>query len=92
MERTDRLNLYRRALKEWGNEAQVLMTFEECGELINALAKFPRERVTKEDVITELADVTIMCEQLALLFGYGDFQQEKENKLKRLEERLNKKE
>ena len=46
------------------------MVFEECGELINALAKVYRGRSSGQDVITELADVSIMIEQMATMLGF----------------------
>jgi NTP pyrophosphatase (non-canonical NTP hydrolase) len=66
------------------------MVMEESGEMLNALGKANRGRVTKEDVITELVDVSIMMEQMAVHFGYDEFKTEKERKLKRLKERLEK--
>jgi NTP pyrophosphatase (non-canonical NTP hydrolase) len=65
---------------------------EETGELLAALGKFDRNRVGEADVITELADVSIMVEQMAVVFGMDDFKKEKERKLTRLKERLDKKE
>jgi NTP pyrophosphatase (non-canonical NTP hydrolase) len=65
---------------------------EETGELLAALGKFDRNRVGEADVITELADVSIMVEQMAVVFGLDDFKREKERKLTRLKERLDKKE
>lgn len=32
-------------------------------------AKFRRGRVNEDDIITEIADVMIMCEQMAAYFG-----------------------
>ena len=64
------------------------MLVEECGELLNALAKLRRKRVQIEDVITELADVSIMCEQLATYFDIRKFKMEKDRKLERLKERI----
>ena len=49
-----------------------------------------RGRVSREEVITELADVTIMCEQIAQLVGYEDYEKELDRKLNRLVERLKK--
>lgn len=84
------LQLYNKALNQYGIKAQEWVLIEECGELLNALAKLKRGRSTKEDIITELADVHIMVEQMALFFGLEEFQAEKERKLQRLQERLNK--
>ena len=42
----------------------------------------------RSDVITELADVSIMMEQMATYFGLEEYINEKERKLKRLRERI----
>lgn len=43
-----------------------------------------------DDIITEIADVMIMCEQLSNYFGKEKVALERERKLTRLEERLSK--
>lgn len=78
------------AISKFGEEKQIDMAIEECSELINALEKFRRGRVERFDVITEIADVQIMCEQMAIIFGEGGVFIEKQRKLERLKERLNK--
>lgn len=88
MELSKRREVYETALTKWGIENQLWMVIEECGELLNAIGKMRRERVTREEVITELADVTIMCEQIAQYVGYDDYTKEMERKLERLKERL----
>lgn len=91
MERNNNeLKIYNRALNRFGISAQQWMLVEEVGELLDAIAKLKRNRCTKADVITELADVHIMVEQMALFYGWEDFVKEKELKLKRLEDRLGK--
>lgn len=90
MEVSRRRQIYEKALVKWGFENQLWMVVEECGELLNAIGKMRRERVKREDVITELADVTIMCEQIAQYMGYDDYTKEMERKLGRLKERLTK--
>ena len=89
---TEKVLLYVNVLDSWGIEAQVAMVMEETGEMLSALAKARRGRVSKDEIITELADVSIMVEQMALVFGLDDFKKEKERKLTRLKERLDKKE
>ncbi len=84
------VELYNRTLNNYGIVNQEWMLVEECGELMNAFAKLRRGRASKEDILTELADVHIMIEQMACFFGLEEFQAEKERKLARLEERLNK--
>lgn len=88
MKEEEKIQLYTDVLSAWGIGNQVFMVMEETGEMLNALAKVNRGRVTKEEVITELADVSIMMEQMAFYFGYEDFKAEKERKLNRLRERL----
>lgn len=90
MEKTERISLFSKALEKWGVPAQQKMLMEEVGELFSAIGKFDRMRVEAKDVITELADVSIMVEQMATLFGYGAFEKEREYKLNRLKERLEK--
>ena len=90
MEKEERIKLYLRAIRNWGEEAQTDMVNEECGELITAIAQFKRGRTSHHDVMTELADVSIMVEQLATIMSYSDFEQEKDRKLERLRERLDK--
>lgn len=84
MEKNDRLSLYNAAIAKWGVGAQKNMAYEEIGELLTALARDDRGRATAEDIITELADVTIMCEQLATILGYDLYELELERKLLRL--------
>lgn len=88
MSEKERLKLYETAIEKWGIEAQVFMVMEETGEMLNALAKANRGRVTSEEIITELADVSIMVEQMASYFGWEEFKKEKQRKLKRLGGRL----
>jgi hypothetical protein len=84
MEKEERLKLYKKAIDLWGVEAQRNMAFEELGELNTILARDRRGRATKEEILTELADVTIMCEQMAVILGFEDYEKELDNKLIRL--------
>lgn len=90
MEKEERFKLYGKAICKWGVEAQREMAYEELGELITAIARHRRGRASKEEIITELADVTIMCEQLAFMLGFEDFEKEKDRKLIRLIDKLEK--
>ena len=82
--------IYKAALEKWGAESQIGMLTEECGELLSAINKFNRSRCSNDDVLTELADVSIMVEQLSLIYGgYEKFQIEKDKKLIRLLKRIN---
>lgn len=87
---SEKNQLFEQVLTKWGIINQVFMVMEECGELLNVLAKAKRGRASKDEIITELADVSIMVEQMAFFYGEKDFLIEKERKLQRLKERLNK--
>ena len=83
---SEKNQLFEQVLTKWGIINQVFMVME----LLNVLAKAKRGRASKEEIITELADVSIMVEQMAFFYGEKDFLIEKERKLQRLKERLNK--
>ena len=76
----------------YGPAAQIDMMIEEMSELTKALCKFKRALpgstvdMEIESVLEEMADVQIMLNQMALIFG--DFNEWEITKLERLEERL----
>ena len=76
------------AVKKFGNLSQIEMAKEECAELIVALEHLRRGRVGEDAIITEIADVQIMMDQLAFIFGPDKVEAERDRKLVRLEERL----
>jgi NTP pyrophosphatase (non-canonical NTP hydrolase) len=82
--------LYALALDKWGRDAQLNMVVEECAELIVKLGHYRRERATKESVLDELADVSIMVNQACHILGITDNELESaiKFKLNRLAERL----
>lgn len=82
--------LYKAALDSYGKEAQIKMAIEECSELINALCKDFRGRTNNDCVATEIADVMIMCEQMAEIYGKENVNNEICYKKHRLADRLRK--
>jgi NTP pyrophosphatase (non-canonical NTP hydrolase) len=82
------MTTYARALAHYGSRAQIDQTIEECAELIVALRHLMRGRAKEAQVIEELADVQIMLEQMFLLFGAEDVQDQIREKLARLEKRI----
>ena len=82
-------SILRAAIAKYGISHQIDMAHEEMGELIVALHHLKRGKATADDVITEIADVTIMIYQLAEMFGVEKVQAEIDRKLKRLSERMN---
>lgn len=76
------------ALAHYGRENQMAKTIEECAELIDALCKWSQGRCPAEAVVTELADVCVMCGQMWEVFGRDAFRREVERKLERLGRRI----
>ena len=62
--------LYRRALEEWGEEAQIDVLLEEMGELLVALSKRNREinGSSEEEIKDEIVDLQIALDQAKLIF------------------------
>ena len=84
------MELYMDAIRNWGVDAQIDMVYEECGELLTAVSRLRRGRCTIDDVVTEMADVSIMIDQLNVMFNLGEkFDKEKSRKIKRLRDKLN---
>jgi len=88
MTKEEEMNILNDALNTYGIVKQQWMLVEECGELLNAIAKSKRGRVENEYIITELADVSIMIDQMAFFYGMDDFKDARKNKLLRLKGRL----
>ncbi len=81
-----------RAINTYGEQPQVDMCIEEMSELTKELLKLRRESTQagfqkrRENIKEEIADVQIMLEQLRMI--YGSTEKQEEFKLKRLKERL----
>ena len=80
--------IYRNALESFGYDKQIFMLVEECGELLSAINKLNRGRISNEEVLDELADVSIMVEQIAEFFNWDFFLERKEFKQLRLRNRI----
>jgi len=81
--------LYQATLDKWGEEAQYDQAIEECAELITALKHYKRGKVSKDEIIAELADVTLMIGQLTWMFGVERIDQAIGEKLKKLKALIN---
>jgi len=80
--------VYQKAIDLWGTDAQIDMIEEECIELLLAIKRFKRGRGGIENIMEEVADVSIMGEQAEVIFDYSikDFKNAKFNRLeKRIE-------
>jgi len=90
--RPPRADIERKAIEVYTKENQVIKTLEELGELSQALSKwllcqsvFPPAEL-KANVKSEVADVQIMLDQMKMIFGPTDI--EEDVKLTRLAGRL----
>ena len=91
-------NILKKAISKYGTHNQMLKCAEECGELSRAVSRILIElssgdgfaaKESEENLYEELADVSIMVEQMIMMFDCMDevvVWQTK--KLKRLKERL----
>jgi NTP pyrophosphatase (non-canonical NTP hydrolase) len=84
-------DLFHAAIKNFGVESQIEMIKEECLELALALQKAKRKSNTKEEkeekydnIIDEIADVSIMIQQARMLFDSNKIDERIEFKLERL--------
>lgn len=66
-----------------GFHKQASMLVEECAELIDVMMKMRRNRRNDNDLLSELADVRIMVDQIALKFDNDEYTRMIVKKLKR---------
>ena len=76
------------AVEKFGAIHQMDKAIEEMSELTTALQHYKDDRASYEEVISEIADVSIMMYQMALLFGLDEFQDAVDEKIQRQEERM----
>lgn len=82
--------IYREAINAWGADMQIDMCVEEMAELTQALIKFKRGKGDLNNIAEEIADVSIMLEQMAMVFGcHNKSYAYKQYKLARLKNTLN---
>lgn len=77
----------------WGKTPQVLTAVEEMSELTKELLKdVNRKKDNREDIVEEFADVTIMLEQLKVIYNITDEELEGqiEKKIEKMEKRITK--
>ena len=80
--------IYQDALNKWGIEEQVKQAIEELTELSLALQHHKKGKSTISDIVSEIADVEIMCSQLRLICGDKMVDNAKSFKLLRLRGRI----
>ena len=80
---TTEKQIFKRAIEHYGMNDQCQVACEECAELIKALSKY--HRVTKHqaydkrkiqrcmnNIVEEVADVSIMIDQIKLMYGISE--------------------
>ncbi|MDY0212062.1 MAG: hypothetical protein RBR06_03550 [Desulfuromonadaceae bacterium] len=82
------IDLYRRTLASWGEQAQYDQSIEECAELSVALLHYRRAKASRQAVIDEMADVILMLGQLRWMFGSQEVDLAVERKRAKLERLL----
>ena len=83
------MNTYEKAIEHYGKVPQMVKAIEEMGELSTEIARniigvYPAD----DKMIDEVADVTIMMRQLAIMFGEKAVEDRIEYKLTRLKGRI----
>lgn len=68
----EREAVYRDAIKLWGADVQEIVAIEECSEIIKEICKTRRGQGSLGRLAEEIADVTIMMEQLRLMYDIND--------------------
>ena len=85
----ERVKVYTNALISYGDTNQMIVAVEELSELQKEICKILRGGENFPHLAEEIADATIMLEQLRLMFNINDEVCEyMDTKVRRLEERL----
>ena len=84
------MTILEEAIKVYGKDMQLTVAKEEFAELTKELCKSKRGADNRANIREEMADCYIMLEQLGIIFdiGYDEINQVIDEKLTRLEKRL----
>ena len=87
----DRKKVYINALITYGDQAQMIVAIEELSECQKEICKILRGGENFPHLAEEIADVSIMMEQMCMIFGLEDqVCEQMDRKVQRLDERLKK--
>ena len=86
------IDTYKQAISAYGEKAQKLMAIEEMSELTKEICKDFRGKLNREHLIEEMEDVTIMLDQMLLIYKISgeEVGLMRIKKVERLKERLEK--
>jgi len=79
---------YEKLINHFGIKKQIAKAREEMAELIVMLYHWEDKKVSEKKVISEIADVQIMIDQLTTIFGMEGVVDEMERKMKRTFKRI----
>lgn len=68
----ERKAVYDAALGKWGQKMQTIVAIEEMSEVQKEICKALRGDLNREHLAEEIADATIMLEQLRQMFNIND--------------------
>ncbi len=80
--------ILKKAIAHFGKESQVFVAIGEMGELLADFGRLAQGRITENNMADEIADVTIMMRQLALIYGAKKVDAVIELKMDRIKRRL----
>lgn len=90
MEIGEMMTTFEKAIAVYGESLQKQVAIEEMSELTKEICKDFRGSGNREHILEEIVDVSIMLEQLQIMYGISTSEMLRavESKVKRLEERL----
>ncbi len=92
MTREKELQICAEVLKRYGNRPQIIKAIEEMSELTHALSRYVATEApdagVRANVCEEIADVSVMLDQLRMIFDGGEVAGWREAKLARLAKKL----
>lgn len=84
-----RVAVYEKAIESYGAQLQLVVALEELSEAQKEICKFLRGKGDMQHIAEEVADATIMLEQLRIIFNIGEpVSRYMDEKVQRLAERL----
>lgn len=86
---SQRVEVYKTAIERYGTVEQMVVALEELSEAQKEICKLLRSQGSLDHLAEEVADATIMLEQVRLIYGINDQVNKKmDEKVERLSERL----
>jgi NTP pyrophosphatase (non-canonical NTP hydrolase) len=90
LDNEDHKKLFQKAIDTWGIESQKMMAVGECGEFLAEFGRTAQGRSSPEKMIDEIADVIIMLNQCALIYGEDAVRARILYKIDKITQKLNK--